>query len=92
MNRLGSVTVTSAGTKVKSRLLFEVSTGTTGVLLNWDSARALLDDLSRQAETAEIVRINAKCVVSYSMISNFPVSRDEVKNLIRELSWYVEES
>lgn len=92
MNRTGSVTSTTVGVKIRSRLLFEVSTGTTSVFLDWGAARTLLDDLNRQLETSEIVRINAKCVTSYSMISNFPASREEVKSLIRELSWYVEES
>lgn len=83
--------VTEAGTKLTTRVLMEISVGSTSIRLDWNSARALLADLNKQMEKFDIVRINAKCVTSYSMISNFPLSRAEAKNLVRDLIWYVEE-
>lgn len=78
--------------KVRTRILFEVSAKSTSVLLDWNSARSFLVDLQEQMETSEIIRVNVKCVNTYSMISNYPLSRQESKNLINDLGWYVEEN
>jgi len=91
VNGIGSTTTTTVGVKLKSRILMEVSVGETSVRLDWSAARALLADLKDQIEKSDIVRINAKCVTSYSMISNFPLARGEVKELLRDLEWYVED-
>ena len=91
MSGIGSTTLTTVGVKLKSRLLMEISVGETSIRLDWNSARAFLAELKTQIEKSEILRINGKCVTSYSMISNFPLSRTEVKALIRDLEYYVEE-
>jgi len=91
VSEIGSVTTTTVGVKLRSRLLMEVSVGETSVKLDWNAARALLADLKKQLENQDVIRINAKCVTSYSMISNFPLARGEIRPLVRDLEYYVEE-
>jgi hypothetical protein len=89
MSAVTSESVTVYGVPVKSRILFEISVGGTSVLLDWQSARAVLADLNTQFDTSEIIRINVDCVNSSSKISNFPLSRNEVRRLLHDLDWYV---
>jgi len=77
--------------KLRTQQVFLLEAGSTTVLLNWDSAHALLANVKQQYETSEIIRIHAQCAsLGNSMISNLPISRTEARNLITDLTEFVD--
>ena len=84
-----TIPILTTPSRVKSRVLVEISIGGTSVLVDWTSARRLLDSLTKQLETAEIIRISIDCASTGSKIVNFPIMAAEARSLIQTLDWFV---
>ncbi len=84
-----TIPVLPVPSRVKARVLVEISVGSTSVLIDWSAARALLADLNLQVQSGELIRVTINCSVSGSKIVNFPLYLSEARSLIQTLDWFV---
>ena len=76
--------------KLRTQQVFLLEAGKTTVLLDWTAAHTLLASVKQQFETAEVIRVHAQCAsLGSSMINNLPISRQEARSLITDLTEFI---